>query len=167
MNVNFAWLLHHTSQRLQYDSVHPLFCWVLKHLPNFQKKVGEGELDSFPIFRWGLLVKRGMTFFRGEGCFYIKTKIWNIWWQKSLQVSYSVCVYQNYIFKNNYRYLSVTVSTVIKMLCIPFKNPSGMSFPSLGQGLSISYTAVWHTFEQMYQTMFSTCIDMEEYILFV
>ena len=107
-----------------------------------------------------------MTFFRGEGCFYIKTKIWNIWWQKSLQVSYSVCDYQNYIFKNNYRYLSVAVSTVIKMLCIPFKDPSEMSFPSLGQGLSISYTAVWHTFEQMYQTMFSTCIDMEEYILF-
>ena len=36
----------------------------LNLLPNFQKKKGGGRIDMITIFRWGLLRKIGVRFFR-------------------------------------------------------------------------------------------------------
>ena len=42
----------------------PISAGELNLLPNFQKKMGEGKLDMNTIFRWGLLGKIGVRYFR-------------------------------------------------------------------------------------------------------
>ena len=62
---------------LLFHSVHPLFCWEEVEPPSkFSER--RGGLDRTSIFRGGVAVKKGMTFFPGGTggcCFNIKSKL--------------------------------------------------------------------------------------------